>query len=81
MRKTTLERLSDKQFNAYCDYKIAEGKLAIFKQNNPTYEKDLTLWVESMNIELEVKTKKHLYEVALAKWGIEKAKVNFAVSE
>ena len=81
MKKTTLEKLNDKQFNAYFDYKIFKSCLDTWKEKNPTYEKDLTLLVEYMNLELEVKTKKYLYEVALTKWGIQKVKEIFVVSE
>ena len=81
MKKTFLEHLNDEQFDAYCDYKISLGILEFFKEKNPNYENDLNLWIGFMEQELEVKTKKHLYEVALMKWGIEKARVNFAVSE
>jgi hypothetical protein len=77
MKKTLLEKLSDKQFDAYCDYTFAEAHLKLWKEKNPTYETDLTLWVQSMNLEMSVQTKKHQYDIAIMKWGIEKAKENF----
>jgi hypothetical protein len=81
MTNTSLAELLQEQFDAYCEYRFTEAKLSMFKEQNPNYENELTLWVESMNIELEIKTKKYLYEVAMTKWAIEETKQNFVESE
>jgi len=81
MEKTTLKELEQKQFDAYSDYQFAEVCLEIFKEKNPNYEKELTLWVKFMNLELNLKIKKHLYEVAITKWGIENVKHKFVESK
>ena len=81
MKKTLIEKLNDKQFDAYCDYTIEEAGLRLWKETNPTYETNLALWVEFMNLEMSLQIKKHKYDIAIMKWGIEKAKEDFAVSE
>jgi hypothetical protein len=78
MKKTLLEKLDDKQYDAYLDYRIAKAGLEVWKEKNPTYGDDLTLWVESMNLEILVQTKKHLYDIALLKHGIERTKQHFS---
>jgi hypothetical protein len=69
-----LEQLNEEQFDLYADYRISASRLEFLKEKNPNYENDLTLCVGFKNQELEVKTKKHLFEVALMKWGIENTK-------
>ena len=80
MKKTLLEKLNDKQYDAFVDYKIEEACLEVWKKNNPTYQTDLTLWIESMNLKISVETKKHKYVIAKLKWGIETTKQHFEVS-
>ena len=77
MKKTLLQKLDDKQFSAYCDYTILDEGLKLWKEKNPTYEKDLNLWIESMNQEIIVQTMKHKYDIALLKFGIENTKQHF----
>ena len=78
MKKTLLEKLDDKQYDAYVDYRIVKAGLEVWKGKNPTYKTDLTLWVESMNLEILVEIKKHKYDIAKLKCGIESTKQHFA---